>query len=278
MPPQRTPLRSISSNSLPRTHLTPSTRGIIIGKKSEGAHAAQIARDLKLDVATVKYTIAKASLRNENCSIPHAPRRKSYTDTDERHLLRYVRLHPEDTYAQVIQACGLDCKTTTVKKILKRHGITNLRYRDFESKKHRNFTNSYIEVLDAQSAFSPNLNPIEHIWWARKKMVIEQYLELSKGAGKVEADLLAMEEALKNYWTKIPKETFDKLYQRLRSRDSRSKYFGNSPAIPGIKKDRRVDDDQAEAKFGLHPGSSATVRRNSKLYLGPDKHKRKLTP
>ncbi|KAF4632423.1 hypothetical protein G7Y89_g5688 [Cudoniella acicularis] len=101
MPPQRTPLRSISSNIVARGHVTPYICGIIIRKKSEGAHAAQIARDLNLDIGTVKYTIAKTSLRHENHSIKPAARGKSYTDIDERHLLRYVRLYPKNTYAQV---------------------------------------------------------------------------------------------------------------------------------------------------------------------------------
>lgn len=66
--------------------------------------------------------------------------------------------------------------------------------------------------------FSPDLNPIEHIWWALKRIIIEQYPELSWSSGKAEDDILAIEEALKDCWTQIPKSTFDALYKSMPSR------------------------------------------------------------
>lgn len=126
--------------------------------------------------------------------------------------------------------------------------------RDFAAAKHGYTANSYIEVLDAQVAldfemlrpdpyrfmqdnasihtahktrrwfaekgiivipwppYSPDLNPIEHIWWVLKKLLQEHYPNLS---GRGEVDIEVMEEALKECWTMIPKETFDKLYQSM---------------------------------------------------------------
>jgi transposase len=60
--------------------------------------------------------------------------------------------------------------------------------------------------------YSPDLNPIEHIWWVLKKLLIEMYPELSASFGKSDQDREDMEEALKECWAAIPKETFDKLY------------------------------------------------------------------
>ena len=127
MPPLRTPLGSISGNRLKGCEISPYMRGQVAGKASEGRGLRGIATDLKLDYSTVRYTLKQDELRHEGESLPRAHRKKSYTDADERNLLRHVRLNPKDTYKQVIIACGLDCKTTTVKKILKQHGIANWR-------------------------------------------------------------------------------------------------------------------------------------------------------
>ena len=42
--------------------------------------------------------------------------------------------------------------------------------------------------------YSPDLSPIEHIWWVLKKLLEEHYPDLN---GKGESDIEAMEEALK---------------------------------------------------------------------------------
>jgi hypothetical protein len=77
--------------------------------------------------STVQYTLRQDELRNNGQSLPRKPRGKSYTDSEERLLLRHVRLNPKDTYKQVIAACNLSYKPTTVKKILKKHSICNWR-------------------------------------------------------------------------------------------------------------------------------------------------------
>lgn len=120
--------------------------------------------------------------------------------------------------------------------------------RDFESKKHGYSANSYIEVLDAQVAqhhredlifmqdnapihtarkvrewfreqgvrttdwppYSPDLNPIEHLWWELKKKVFEDYPELQTG-GKGEGDIQALEEACKEAWDNLPQKLLDSL-------------------------------------------------------------------
>jgi len=125
MPPQRTPLGAISGNRKDGKHLSPYQRTLIAGKASEGADIAQISRDLFLLPASVRYTILQHDLRHEGHSLVRKPRKKSYTDADERVLLRHVRLHPKDTYKQVKEACGLDCSKRTIQRVLKASSITN---------------------------------------------------------------------------------------------------------------------------------------------------------
>ena len=127
MPPQRTPLGSISGNRQKGQEISPYMRGQVAGKSSKGRSTRGIAKDLNLHHSTVQYTLHQDELRDDGHSLPRKLRGKSYTNADERVLLRHVRLNPKDTYNQVIVACGLSCKPTTVKKILKRHGICNWR-------------------------------------------------------------------------------------------------------------------------------------------------------
>ena len=79
------------------------------------------------------------------------------------------------------------------------------------------FTRNGIPTMD-WPPYSPDLNPIEHVWWLLKKMLVEQYPELSNASGKSEEDIQAMQEALKDCWDQLPGETFDALYQSMPNR------------------------------------------------------------
>jgi transposase len=120
--------------------------------------------------------------------------------------------------------------------------------RDFESKKHgysgKSYTNTLEEGLIPQyrpgqifmqdnarihtskwtmewlerhgiwtmewPAFSPDLNPIEHMWWALKRMVYKLHPELAT-MGHSEADWKALQDALQEAWLALP----DSLIRRL---------------------------------------------------------------
>ena len=106
--------------------------------------------------------------------------------------------------------------------------------RDFESKKNRFSANSYIEVLDAnvqyidddiyfiqdnafihttqkvkdwfteqrvqytdQLPYSPDLNPIENVWYVMKCLVLKMFPNVIYGGGKSEEDIQKVEECLK---------------------------------------------------------------------------------
>jgi hypothetical protein len=125
MPPICTPLSSISGNCPKGSKISPYMRGQVKGQATRGANQIDIAKDLKLTLSTILYTLQQDKLRNDGHSLPRKLRGKLYTDAEERLLLRHICLNLKDTYKQVIATCGLSCKPTTVKKILKRHSICN---------------------------------------------------------------------------------------------------------------------------------------------------------
>ena len=328
-------------------------RGQVVGQAFKGTKNAQIAKDLNLCDSTVRYTLQQDELRANGKSLPRKPRGKSYTDAEERLCIRHVRLHPKDTYQEVIDACQLSCKRTTVKKILKKHGIINWRAkkrpelteehalkrlawclahrgwtgeewglvcwsdecsvergrggrgewcfrtsaqkwqkemvqtysakknmkimvwggfwdtgrsncyimdRDFESKKYGYSARSYLEVCDTEIApifeqldegyifmqdnasihtagsvtawfaergiskianwppYSPDLNPIEYIWWHLKVRVYEMFPEVAKDKSESEYARQRLESCIQAAWDTLDKGIFDNLYLSMESR------------------------------------------------------------
>ena len=127
--------------------------------------------------------------------------------------------------------------------------------RDFESKKHGYSANSYLEVLEHQlptcwvpglvfmqdgapihtaykvrdwflehgipvtdwPPYSPDLNPIEHVWRKLKELVLEMHPEISDITGE-ENIREALGKALQEAWDAIPKEYFDRLIESMPAR------------------------------------------------------------
>jgi len=66
--------------------------------------------------------------------------------------------------------------------------------------------------------YSPDLNPIEHIWFHLKKKVLELHLELEFANGKSEEDLEALENALVEGWNALPNSLFESLVRSMPKR------------------------------------------------------------
>jgi transposase len=65
--------------------------------------------------------------------------------------------------------------------------------------------------------FSPDLNPIEHMWWALKRMVHKLYPELAT-MGYSEADWTKLQEALKEAWLALPNSLIRRLVSSMEKR------------------------------------------------------------
>ena len=80
------------------------------------------------------------------------------------------------------------------------------------------FTQEFFEshgiwVLD-WPANSPDLNPIEHLWWSLKKMVLKLHPEL-ENMGNSKADWRALRDAIREAWNRLPVALFRQLVDSM---------------------------------------------------------------
>jgi transposase len=342
-------LGEVSVNRVSGTELSPFQRGQIIGAAKLGCTTTEISTALNHPPSTIRTTISRDEIRNDGESNLREGRPNALTIRQERIVIRFVRTHPKYTYAQVLLALGFDVHVSTLKRVLKKYGISNWKAkrrpylsakdakarlkwckerrnwtieewaihmwsdecsaergrgkvtewcfgyikdkwkreyiqtyskekglsvmvwgcfwgagrselfilnRDFASKKHGYSTASYVEVLDDQlpkcwqpgmvfmqdnasihtsrgttqwfqdigipllpwPPYSPDLNPIEHVWWHLKKKVVETHPEFTDLKGKSEEDVERMANALKEAWDSLPKSLFDSLYKSMPNR------------------------------------------------------------
>jgi hypothetical protein len=71
-----------------------------------GKTSTEIQIDLDISRGALHNTLSLADIRPKGNPQYHNGRPKYYTDTDERKLVRHVRLNPKETYTQVIAACA----------------------------------------------------------------------------------------------------------------------------------------------------------------------------
>jgi len=80
------------------------------------------------------------------------------------------------------------------------------------------FASHGIGVVADWPPYSPDLNPIEHIWWILKKRVFEMFPDIATDKSESEHARQQLESALQAAWDTIDKESFDCLYQSMPSR------------------------------------------------------------
>jgi hypothetical protein len=113
MPQPRRPLGEISGNIPKRRELTLYERGQIIGAAKCSVKPSAICTELSLSRRTVQTTIDSEPLRKNGASQPQSGRPRTYSERDERLLLRVVRQFPKYTYAQLRAFTGLKlCNST----------------------------------------------------------------------------------------------------------------------------------------------------------------------
>ena len=121
----RRPLQVISSNSTIKKELSPYQRGIIVRATQAGTNITEISKALSTPKSTIQDTLKLDSQRDNGTSRPRSGRPFSYSTRDEHKVLRFVHVSPKSTYDDVQKECRVDLLTSTLKRILKKHGISN---------------------------------------------------------------------------------------------------------------------------------------------------------
>jgi transposase len=127
MPTPRTPLGAIDGNIQRRQPVTPFTRGYIEKSAVNGEDSRAIGRELNLPESTVRSTLKLNPQRIDGITQPRSGRPRLASQRTIRQILRIVRQFPKTTYKQLKRQLNIDWSTDTLKRILKRKGITNWR-------------------------------------------------------------------------------------------------------------------------------------------------------
>ncbi|KAH8805067.1 hypothetical protein F5884DRAFT_798336 [Xylogone sp. PMI_703] len=131
----RRPLAETSENKTPRKELTPYERGMIAGAAKLGHSPAEISKSLNLPYSTVKATLSRDELRDNGKSQPRSGAPRSYSDRDERSILRFIRHNPKCKYEEIRERCGGSWSDATLKRIFRKNGVSNSRLSVKKAKK-----------------------------------------------------------------------------------------------------------------------------------------------
>ena len=75
-----------------------------------------------------------------------------------------------------------------------------------------------INILEDWPPYSPDLNPIEHVWWYLKKLVVSIFPEVVADKSESEEARARLESCLQAAWDCLPDDLFSKLYLSMGKR------------------------------------------------------------
>jgi transposase len=147
---------------------------MIIGASFSGIPVRTLAKALSIGESTIRATIKKAPLRDNQASLPRTGQPLCTSKADERKLLRIVRLHPKWTWKKVMGEARLKYSLSTYKRILKDNGISNWR-----SKRRPMLT---VDHAKARLAFALKYLGYGDDEWAR--IIWSDECSVERGTGK----------------------------------------------------------------------------------------------
>jgi hypothetical protein len=128
MPPERTPLRQIDGNSVPRgPELTPYQRGIVSGAWAAGLSQREIEHHMKHSRKAVRGAIALHILNTNGNSLPRPGRPFVYNERDRRMMLRNLRRYPKLTFQDRRDDTGLNMSNSYIKNLARNYGLSRWR-------------------------------------------------------------------------------------------------------------------------------------------------------
>jgi hypothetical protein len=123
MLPQRTPLRAINGNGVRGKDLTPYMRGKIVGIANGSTSPAEIQVRYRVSRGAIRGSIAQDITRPEGMSGQSTGCPPTYTERDERMMLRNLRLYPKSTYDNRRKECGIEISNSTIKRLAKKYRL-----------------------------------------------------------------------------------------------------------------------------------------------------------
>jgi IS30 family transposase len=117
--PQRTALAEIDANRPKYRELKPTDRASIIAASKCGVSIANTGQRLNFNPNTIKTTLRRDSIRQNNEALPRSGRPSKASKRDIQKIVHYVRTNPKHTYAQVRKNVVPFLSSYTINRILK---------------------------------------------------------------------------------------------------------------------------------------------------------------